>query len=158
MRKSGNVRHAFVLTAGSVLSAILIVAMFAFLGSSAKAQSQASTNQLQQLSQTFRDVAKAVSPAVVYISTEQTVKADVPDQFGQLFGDEFFRHFFGVPDQQQEFSPFFVEEVRRHRSQVNVIGLFAIRFVGGPDHVIGGLGNRLDRNIRHGAIVMHGGI
>ncbi len=103
MKTSTAFRRVFVLTSGSVFTALLIVGMFAFLGSSANAQNQVPMNQLQQLSQTFRDVAQAVSPSVVYISTEQTVKANVPDQFGQLFGDDLFRHFFGRPNQQQEY-------------------------------------------------------
>ncbi len=58
--------------------------------------------QLQDLSAAFRDVAKKVSPAVVYISTEQTVKGQqVPEQFRDFFDEEFFRRFFGVPEQRE---------------------------------------------------------
>ncbi len=109
MRKSSFFHKAFVLTIGSVFSALLIVAVFALMGNNVNAQNQlaatdqqVATNQLQQLSQTFRDVAKSVSPAVVYVSTEQTVKANAQNQFGQMFGDEFFRRFFGAPNQQQQ--------------------------------------------------------
>jgi len=84
---------------GSVLCAALIFAFFAWLGDVAPAQSQ-TTSQPQELSQTFRNVAKAVSPAVVYISTVQTVKG-VQGQMPDLFGDEFFRRFFGIPEQRE---------------------------------------------------------
>jgi hypothetical protein len=55
-------------------SAVLIVHLFMFLGTMAQAQEQTpaqpvqspSIGHLQNLSQTFRQVAQAVSPAVVY--------------------------------------------------------------------------------------------
>jgi serine protease Do len=69
---------------------------------------------LRQTSKAFAEVAKTVSPAVVFIQIEKTVKR--PDvQFfspfgqGSPFGDEFFRRFFGVPGpgnpQQYQQSP-----------------------------------------------------
>jgi len=64
----------------------------------------ADKQQLRSLSAAFRDVAKQVSPAVVYISTEQTVKggrAQVPEEFREFFGDEFFRRFFDTPEQRE---------------------------------------------------------
>ena len=103
MRNTGKFRHALILISGSAISALLIVAMFSFLGDMAQAQNKADVKPLQDLSQTFRDVAQTVSPAVVYISTEQTVKANVPEQFQQFFGDEFFRHFFGMPNRGREY-------------------------------------------------------
>lgn len=57
----------------------------------------ATKQQLQDLSAAFRDVAKTVSPAVVYISTEQTVKGQGTNP-QDMFNDDFFRRFFGVPE------------------------------------------------------------
>lgn len=59
--------------------------------------------KLQDLSQAFRDIAKEVGPAVVFIGTEQTVKrsssSPTPEQFREFFGDDFMRRFFGeMPD------------------------------------------------------------
>src|SRR4029078_7152226 len=61
---------------------------------------------------TFRNIAKAVSPAVVYIKTEMKAKAqDLNDFFGRGGGgcgktpDDLFRGFFGGPqgyDQQEQ--------------------------------------------------------
>jgi serine protease Do len=48
-------------------------------------------------------VAKQVSPAVCYISTEQTIKDQRTDQFREFFGDEFFRRFFGDTPQEREY-------------------------------------------------------
>lgn len=99
MKRHISLRNVFVFFTGSVLCAALIFAFFAWLGDVAPAQSQ-TTSQLQELSQTFRNVAKTVSPAVVYISTVQTVKGD-QSQLMDPFGDEFFRRFFGIPEQRE---------------------------------------------------------
>jgi serine protease Do len=72
-----------------------------FWGAVARAQGQ-SDQQLQMLSKTFRDVAKDVSPAVVFISTEQTIEGGT-NPHSELFSDEFFRRFFGVPEPRKEF-------------------------------------------------------
>jgi serine protease Do len=58
----------------------------------------------EQLSTVFEAAAAEVSPAVVPIFSEQTVEAESPfgapdDPLRQFFGDDFFRHFFGVPGQ-----------------------------------------------------------
>ncbi len=65
------------------------------------------TAKLQDLSQAFREIAKEVGPAVVFIGTEQTVKsssnAPSQEQFREFFGDDFMRRFFGeMPGQQPE--------------------------------------------------------
>ena len=99
MKRRISLRNVFVFITGSVLCAALIFAFFVWLGDVAPAQSQ-TTSQLQELSQTFRNVAKTVSPAVVYISTVQTVKG-MQGQMPDLFGDEFFRRFFGIPEQRE---------------------------------------------------------
>ena len=61
--------------------------------------------ELEGLSQTFRDIVKEVGPAVVYISTEQTVKSNPQgsEQFREFFGDEFLRRFFGEVPQEREY-------------------------------------------------------
>jgi serine protease Do len=92
-------RSLLILIVGSVLSAAIIFTTSGFSGQAAAIQTQ-STSQLQELSQTFRNVAQVVSPAVVYISTVQTVK-DVQGQAPDLFSDPFFRRFFGVPEQRE---------------------------------------------------------
>jgi serine protease Do len=48
--------------------------------------------------QTFRNIAKAVSPAVVYIKTEMKARQELVDSGG----DDLFRRFFGVPPDGQD--------------------------------------------------------
>jgi len=60
-----------------------------------KSKSVASALDLQNA---LREIYQEVSPAVVRIETEQTVKV----QMHPFFNDPTFRRFFGVPDQQQE--------------------------------------------------------
>ena len=72
------------------------------------AQTKEMKAQFQELSQAFRDIAKEVGPAVVYISTEQTIKgtnggSNSPEQFREFFGDEFMRRFFGEIPQEREY-------------------------------------------------------
>jgi len=67
------------------------------------ANAEEAVAKLQDLSQAFRDIAKEVGPAVVFIGTEQTVKSSsnspTPEQFREFFGDDFMRRFFGeMPD------------------------------------------------------------
>lgn len=82
------------ITAG-IMILMLLFAITGPLGSPTYAES--TRQQLQDLSAAFRDVAKDVSPSVVYISTEQTVKgSQMPG--GNMFDDEFFRRFFGIPE------------------------------------------------------------
>jgi len=57
---------------------------------------------LRQTSKAFADVARQVSPAVVFIQIEKTVQQPEVQFFspfgpGNPFGDELLRHFFGVP-------------------------------------------------------------
>ncbi|GAK60924.1 protease Do [Candidatus Vecturithrix granuli] len=110
MKSAKFVRNFMLGITGSVLAVIVVFTLFNALGQMAVAQNQSaivnpipvksqSTGQFQGLSQTFRDVAKAVSPAVVYISTEQTMQ--MSEQYQQFFNDEFFRRFFGVPEQRE---------------------------------------------------------
>ncbi|MFZ0392155.1 MAG: DegQ family serine endoprotease [Calditrichia bacterium] len=60
-------------------------------------QTDPGVRDLQQISQTFANVAEMVNESVVTITTEKTIQ--MGSQFQQLpFNDEFFRRFFGVPD------------------------------------------------------------
>jgi serine protease Do len=53
---------------------------------------------LRQTGQAFREVAKRVSPAVVYIQVEKEVETSGNlNPFNSPFGEEFFRRFFGQP-------------------------------------------------------------
>ncbi|MDK2848035.1 MAG: serine protease Do [Desulfuromonadales bacterium] len=56
---------------------------------------------LKQTGQAFRNVAKKVSPAVVFIKVEKEVSSQGTTEFyspfGSPFDDEFFRRFFGAP-------------------------------------------------------------
>lgn len=84
--------------AAALLTVTFVFALIAPFGTAVYAES--TTQQLQDLSAAFRDVAKKVSPAVVYISTEQTVTGrQMPG--GEMFDDDFFRRFFGVPDNEE---------------------------------------------------------
>ncbi len=56
--------------------------------------------RLESLGQAFRDVSKKISPAVVYISTVYTMES-LPEQYQELFENEFFRRFFGIPRQRE---------------------------------------------------------
>lgn len=55
-----------------------------------------SHHRLEALSQAFRDVNNKISPAVVYISTVYTMES-LPEQYQELFDNELFRRFFGIP-------------------------------------------------------------
>jgi serine protease Do len=53
-------------------------------------------HRLASLGQAFRDVSKKISPAVVYISTVYSMES-LPEEYQELFENEFFRRFFGMP-------------------------------------------------------------
>jgi serine protease Do len=64
-------------------------------------------NPVHQISQAFRDASLEVSPSVVSIIAEQEVSVSrnfgfPDDAFRDFFGDEFFRRFFGAPEQQPQ--------------------------------------------------------
>lgn len=89
-------------TAITSLLAFTLTLALAFAGpfGSLAYADKSSVQQLQDLSAAFRDVAKKVSPSVVYISTEQTVTGrQMPG--GGAFDEEFFRRFFGLPDGEE---------------------------------------------------------
>jgi serine protease Do len=56
--------------------------------------------RLEALGKAFRDVSKKISPSVVYISTVYTMES-LPEQYQELFDNEFFRRFFGIPKQRE---------------------------------------------------------
>ncbi len=82
----------------ALLSLMLIV------GSTFSAMAQdAGLESLRESGKAFRSVAKQVSQAVVYIQVEKEVaQQQMSNPFGNSpFGDEFFRRFFGQPNQKQ---------------------------------------------------------
>jgi serine protease Do len=103
MRTQNIIRKIFAVTLVTTLCIALLFVFSGSFGGRAPAAETTTKLQLQNLSEAFRDVAKKVGPAVVYVSTEQTVKGQqVPDQFKDLFGDDMFRRFFGAPDQPDQ--------------------------------------------------------
>jgi serine protease Do len=91
--------------AGRMLAIVFIVLMTAFFSggvivlakantASKVAVSKDTVNLLGKLSDALADVATAVRPAVVNISTTSTVKVE-ENPFGNMLNDPFFRHFFG---------------------------------------------------------------
>jgi serine protease Do len=94
-------------TGNSRLSWFFVVLSFIFLVSGAgniahaagKAISPESKKFLGSLSNALAEVAEAVRPAVVNISTTTTIPAEA-NPFGDMFNDPFFRRFFG-----DQFSP-----------------------------------------------------
>ncbi|HMB16166.1 MAG TPA: DegQ family serine endoprotease [Pelovirga sp.] len=80
---------------------ILVVLIIALLVSSVSAQ-DSGLESLRETGKAFRNVARDISPAVVYIQVEQEVQARGMDPRmnpfeGSPFGEEFFRRFFGEP-------------------------------------------------------------
>ncbi len=89
------------ITSGGIMI-LLLFTVFASSGKVTPAQEEV-RQQLQSLSQAFRDIARDVGPAVVYVSTEQTIKGMKSDQFRDFFGDDFFRKFFGDIPREHEY-------------------------------------------------------
>ncbi len=88
-------RTSLFLVTGGLLLTFCVFTILALSPDVTVAQED-SRQQLQGFSQAFRDIARQVGPAVVYISTEQTVSGmGSSDEFRDFFGDEFFRRFFG---------------------------------------------------------------
>jgi serine protease Do len=97
-------RISFLKILPTILIGALVAGVFLLValqqGNTVTAQTE-SAQQLQLLGNTFRNAAKKIGPSVVFISTVQTVEG--ADQFSELFGDEFFHRFFGVPQPREEF-------------------------------------------------------
>jgi serine protease Do len=94
-------KKSWVVTLTVLVCTVVLLSFVGTNGSVSNAQDSAK-QRLQSLSQAFRSVVKNISPAVVYISTEQTVRgARSPEQFRDFFGDEFFRRFFGENPQRE---------------------------------------------------------
>lgn len=103
MRKHNTVKKSLLVITSGLTCMLLLFTFFVFSGDATQAQED-TKQQLRGLSQAFRDVVKEVGPAVVYISTEQTVKSRrTPEQYRDFFGDEFFRRFFGDTPREREY-------------------------------------------------------
>lgn len=63
--------------------------------------SPSSMEILEAMSNAFADVAEAVNPSVVTISTKTVVKNRQLDPFREFFGDDFYRRFFGFPREDE---------------------------------------------------------
>ncbi len=101
MRKHSTIKKSLLAATISLTFILMLFTFFPFSGEVTQAQED-TKQQLRSLSQAFRDLVKEVGPAVVYVSTEQTVKGRrTPEQFRDFFGDDFFRRFFGDPHEEQ---------------------------------------------------------
>ncbi len=85
--------------------ATLAIALFMLVPLASQAATDGGIESLRQSGKAFAEVAKKVSPAVVFIQVEKSVQGPNVQFFspfgnGGPFGDDFFRHFFGVPKQE----------------------------------------------------------
>jgi serine protease Do len=85
------------------ITALLITLLLFFVGTTMVNAQEKGLENLRQSGLAFRSVAKKVSPAVVFIKVEKRVAPDETTEFSSPFGspfnDDFFRHFFGAPQQ-----------------------------------------------------------
>ena len=91
-KQTGTLKRILVFFAAIILAAGLSSSGFA--PAREKDISAESVKTLSKLSEALADVAEAVRPAVVNISTT-TVETREDDPFGGMFNDPFFRHYFG---------------------------------------------------------------
>ena len=88
-----------------------VLVSVALLLLSAPATAQDGRSALQTLQDAFVQVAQSVKPAVVNVSTTQRPRPregrrapQVPPQFRDFFGEDFFERFFGEPPQRERAS------------------------------------------------------
>ncbi len=91
-KQTGTLKRILIFFAAIILAAGLSSSGFA--PAREKDISAESVKTLSKLSEALADVAEAVRPAVVNISTT-TVETREDDPFGGMFNDPFFRHYFG---------------------------------------------------------------
>ncbi len=92
-----------ILKAGSSMFLLLALTAAGLLLPPDVLAQKAGLESLRQTGLAFREVAKQVSPAVVFIKVEKEVEAQASrNPFNSPFGDEFFRRFFGQPPQHRE--------------------------------------------------------
>jgi len=86
-----------------ISASLILLLLFAPL--SAFAQDTESIDTLRQMGKAFAKIAEKASPAVVGITAKQVVVQEYPAfndwPFGDPFGDDFFRRFFGQPSPRQ---------------------------------------------------------
>jgi len=101
---------------GGLIGGLLLGSSLRLVPSSAENESPAVSDKvtsnpkthelLKQISEVFEEASSRIKPAVVTIFAEQTVKVENPfgfpeDAFKDFFGEDFLRHFFGVPQEQK---------------------------------------------------------